>query len=248
LRVSRRGVEGFTVPIQLRVWAFQLPSTSTLKSSFGLNGTTILKQHRGHYTDDADLYALTRLYEKAALQHRISTHGGSMVAPRFHYEGSRMEIDWSAYDAEVGPFLTGTAIPAGQQLASAMATTVELRTPPAFENAAQQADYFAAWLKHFQQQGWESRLFLYLWDEPTPHDMPKVMDRARAVLHAAPQVRTLLTTSFDERLRDLVKIWVPLVNCLQPKPGFSEYCADPPPFTAYAAERRPGQGLWFYQS
>ncbi len=199
LRVSRHGAVDFTVPIHLLVWAFELPSTASLKSSFGFNGTTALKQHRGQYTTDAELYSLTRLYAKAALQHRISIHGGSMVPPKFHYDGRRMDIDWSAYDAEVGPFLSGTAIPEGEPLHGAWATTVELRNPGAFESTGQQADYWAAWVKHFQQRAWDDRLFLYLWDEPTAAELDKVIDRGRAALLAAPPLRTLLTMAFDAR-------------------------------------------------
>jgi hypothetical protein len=144
--------------------------------------------------------------------------------------------------------LSGTAIPAGQPLHGAEATTVELRSPSAFENSEQQADYWAAWIRHFQEKSWDARLFLYLWDEPTAAELPKVIDRGRAALSAAPTLRTLLTMAFDARLQDVVKIWVPLVNCLEPKPGFNEYCAAPPPFSAYAPELQQGKSLWFYQS
>jgi Domain of unknown function (DUF4091) len=248
LRATRHGATDFTVPIHLHVWDFELPSTSSLKSSFGFNGTTALKQHRGEYTSDSDLYSLTRLYAKAALQHRITIHGGSMVPPRFTYSGHRMDIDWHAYDAEVGPFLAGTAIPAGQPLHGAMSTTVELRSPSAFENNQQRADYWAGWLKHFQEKSWDSRLFLYLWDEPTLAEMPKVIEKGTAALGAVPSLRTLLTVSYDAHLQDVVKIWVPLINCLTPRPGFKSYCDAPPPFSAYAPELKQGKSLWFYQS
>jgi len=112
-RISRGGKAAFTVPISVTVWAFALPSTATLKSSFGLNGTAVLKRHLGRYTSDDDLYALTRLYAKAALQHRISIHGGSMTPPKY-LEGGRSQLDWRAYDAEIGPFLDGTAKKAPQ--------------------------------------------------------------------------------------------------------------------------------------
>jgi hypothetical protein len=46
----------------------------------------------------------------------------------------------------------------------------------------------------------------------------------------------------------VVKIWVPLVNCLKGKPGFDDYCVDSPPFDSYAAEIEQGKSLWFYQS
>ena len=84
--VSLGGRVQFSAPIKLTVWRFVLPSTSTLKSSFGLNGVNALKQHRGRYTNDEDLHAITALYTKAALLHRLSTQGGSLEPPKFSYE------------------------------------------------------------------------------------------------------------------------------------------------------------------
>ena len=73
-RVSIAGTVQFSVPINLTVWGFTLPPTSTLKSSFGLSGVAALKQHRGRYTDDEDLYAIARMYAKAALLHLASPY------------------------------------------------------------------------------------------------------------------------------------------------------------------------------
>jgi hypothetical protein len=80
-RISLAGTVRFSVPITLTVWRFVLPSTSTLKSSFGLSGINALKQHRGRYTNDEDLHAITGLYTKAALLHRISTQEGACSPP-----------------------------------------------------------------------------------------------------------------------------------------------------------------------
>jgi hypothetical protein len=241
--ISRHGKSEFTVPIHLSVWAFALPSSAGFKTTFGLNGVTALKQHRGSYTSDADLYSITRLYAKAALLHRISTHGGSMAPPKHTCDGHGVSIDWHAYDSEVAPFLDGTAISKDEPLHGARVSTVELRTPASWDSNECAEAYYAAWTKHFQEKGWDSRLFFYLWDEPPPADISKVADRGRIALHAAPALRTLITTPFNTRLQDFVRIWVPLVNCLEPRPDFADYCADQPSLSAYQ-----GKNLWFYQS
>ena len=247
-RISRGGELAATVPISITVWAFALPSTSTLRTSFGLNGINLLKQHRGQYTNDDELYALTRVYARAALEHRISIHGGSMAPPKTRMEGDSAVIEWHAYDAEVGPFLDGTAIPAGQALHGAKATSVELRTPANFPQGEQLASYLAASIRHFQQKGWYDRLFLYLWDEPSPADYPKVLERGRAIVRASPGVRNLVTLPFTNTLASVVAIWTPLVNCLERKPGFSDFCAEAPPLESYWRDAERGKSLWFYQS
>ena len=57
-----------------------------------------------------------------------------------------------------------------------------------------------------------------------------------------------MTVPFTPALRDVVKIWVPLVNCLETKPGFDPFCEQSPPLDAYAHETAQGKSLWFYQS
>jgi hypothetical protein len=247
-RVVRGETTEFTVPIHLTVWAFVLPSTSTLRSSFGLNGTALVKQHRGKYTDDEDLYSLTQTYAKAALWHRISIHGGSMVGPKYSYHQGEMQIDWKPYDAEVGRFLDGTIISSGEPLYGAQATSVELRRPATFPNEEQEMTYYAAWIKHFEQKGWSDRLFLYLWDEPAPQDLPKVLQRGRTALKGDPRIRNLVTTPFTKTVEEVVQIWTPLVNCLERKPNFGDFCASAPALDEYAREIQHGKSLWFYQS
>lgn len=247
-RVLLGNVVQFTVPIEITVWAFSLPSTASLKSSYGLSGPSLLKQHRGRYTSDQDLYAITRLYARAALMHRISIHGGSMAPPKVQSDGLRLDVDWRSYDAEVGPFLDGTAVGPGEPLAGARATSVDVRIPGGSQSQEQRVQYLSEWLRHFRQRGWIDRLFLYLWDEPRQEDSQALVDRGRAALRAAPELRTLVTTPFNPNIRDVVRIWVPLVNCLERRPGFDDYCAATPPYSSYAPELAGGKKLWFYQS
>jgi Domain of unknown function (DUF4091) len=245
--ISRGATVESVVPVHLTVWAFTLPSTSTLPSSFGFNGTTALKQHLGRYTSDEDLYSITRLYAKAALLHRISIHGGSMIPPKFQFADGRLHIDWGPYDAEVGPFLNGGILRDGP-LHGAQATSVELRTPAAFDSEEQRSAYLAEWLNHFRKRGWADRLFLYLWDEPKPADYQQVVKKGQASLAAGSGIRDLVTAPFSSLLEPVVQIWVPLINCLEKKPGFDDYCADSPPLDSYNRQREQGKSVWFYQS
>ena len=247
-RISRGGTLQFSVPINLTVWRFVLPATSTLKSSFGLSGINALKQHRGRYTNDEDLHSITSVYTKAALLHRISIHGGSMQPPKFSYDAGKMQLDWRAYDAEVGPFLDGVAIAEGKPLHGARATSAEIRTPSAFETEEQEKLYWTEWARHFQRKGWGDRLFLYLWDEPASRAFPEVLKRGRVSAQAEPRLRNLVTIPFTRKLEEVVQIWVPLVNCLEPKPGFADFCDETPPLDTYARQTQPGMSLWFYQS
>jgi hypothetical protein len=234
-----------SIPVSLQVWDFALPSTSSLKNSFGFNGTAAVKEHFGKYTNDRDLFQLTRMYEKAALLHRISIHGGRMVAPRI--PAGATSIDWANYDTEVSPFLNGTALTPGDPLPGATATTADLRIPPGLTEE-QRAPYFPQWVKHFREKNWSSRLFYYLWDEPTRSMYDDVASQGRAAHRADPAVRNLVTVARNPALQGIVDTWVPLINCLAMKPGFPPYCDESAPREAYQPELAAGKGLWWYQS
>jgi hypothetical protein len=241
--VSFNGRSQFTAPVRLTVWAFALPSTASLRSSFGLSGIAALKQHRGRYTNEEDLAAITRMYAKAALLHRVSIHGGTMAPPKYSDDAGKVRVDWRAYEEELAPFLDGTVIPRGEPLAGAKSTSAELRAPSSFPNTEQQRLYWKEWIAHFEQKGWLDRLFLYLWDEPPLTAYPEVLKRGRAAALADPKIRSLVTVPFTRQLEEVVRVWVPLVNCLDPKPDAADFCHDTPRLDVYA-----GKDLWFYQS
>src|SRR6185369_7780826 len=243
-RVTHNGTVLFSVPVNLTVWHFTLPSTSTLKSSFGLSGINALKQHRGGYSNDDDLRSITTLYTKAALEHRITTHGGSMQPPKITRTGAKIELDWHDYDAEVGPFLNGTAMAEDQPLYGARATSAEVRTPKDFESEEQERLYWSAWTRHFEQKGWGDRLFLYLWDEPTKAMFPDLVKRGRVAAKVEPKLRSLVTIPFQTQLAEVVQIWVPLVNCLEPKPNFPDFCASTPSIDVYSRQTQRNANLW----
>ncbi len=233
------------IPITMHVWDFALPSTSSLKTSFGFNGLGAAKHSFGKYTNDRDILRLTQMYQKSALLHRISIHGGSMIPPRIPRNSTA--INWDSYDSEVGPFLDGTVLAGKDPLPGAKATTAELRLP-ADLTEEQNQPYFRQWIQHFREKGWLNRLFYYLRDEPRMETYRDVSDKGRAAHRADPEVRNLVTVALNRELESAVDIWVPLINCFEMKPGFPPYCAQSAPREAYGRELASGKALWWYQS
>jgi hypothetical protein len=248
VRILVSGARTIAVPVDLTVWKLTLPSTSSLPTTFGLSGLAVLKQHRGGYTDDDDLVRFSQLYARALLLHRVSAHGGSFAAPPFtRRSGGGVDVDWARYDREVGPLLDGAAFGPSDPLPGARATTVDLRSPAGLDEPTQAA-YWREWVRHFKEKGWLSRLFDYLWDEPTRRDFAEVASRGGALHQAAPEIPTLVTAPFDAAIAGGVSIWAPVVNCLDDKPGTDKFCEPPLRPEAYAAEKRDGKKLWWYQS
>lgn len=248
IEIATDGGADTTIPYNLRVWDFVLPSTPTYKTSFGLAGASVLKQHRGKYTNDDDLEALTRLYAKGMLLHRLSFHGGTFHPPDTQFRGDTLRIDWTRYDNELGAFLNGTVLQQGEPLTGAKLTSIDLRASNKADSDAKRVEYWRQWVEHFQEKGWLDRLFVYLQDEPPLKDLPKVNAEAKLVHQASPKLRTLVTASFDDKMADSIDIWTPLINCVQPRPGFANYCERLASRDAYGPVSREGKELWWYQS
>jgi Glycoside hydrolase 123, catalytic domain/Glycoside hydrolase 123 N-terminal domain len=248
VRITAKGVRDISVPIRLHVWGFTLPSTSNFKTSFGFSGPMTLKQHRGKYTNDEDLQAITYLYAKAALWHRISINGGTFLPPEIIQGHNGMRVIWTTYDKEVAPFLDGTVFAKDEPLYGAKATSIDLRTNNDADTDAKRLEYWRQWVRHFEEKGWLDRLFLYVRDEPSRTDFPNVAARARLAHQADPRLRTLVTASYNQALGDSIDIWAPLMNCMVMKLEFPDYCDEAVPRQAYNAAIQMGKDLWWYQS
>lgn len=242
------GRRDVVVPVHLEVWDFEIPSTSSLRNSFGLNGINLLEQHLGGYTNDKDLRALTHIYRKAALWHRLSVHGGSMTPPRYHFADGGIVVDWKWIDAEVGPFLDGTAFREDEPLFGARATSVDMHRAEGIESDEEKILYWKAYAAHFREKGWFDRLFNYLWDEPKAADYEELLRIGRLVHQADPELKNLLTAPLASSTAGTVDIWAPLVNCFVTREGHRNFCKETVDRARYSKELERGRELWWYQS
>jgi hypothetical protein len=231
-----------TIPLSLDVWNFTLPSTSSLKTAYGFNGGAALKQHFGRYTSDGDMRAISQVYNRAALLHRISSFVGPMISPPFTLEDDVMTVDWSLFDAEVGAFLDGTGLSKDDPLPGARATTVELRTHGSADTDLKKTLYWREWTRHFEEKGWRGQLFNYLLDEPTAAQMPSVAASAVLAHQADLRLRNLVTSPRRSVLEGPIDIWSPLINCFETKAGWPDFCEPTVSRGEYDSE------LWWYQS
>lgn len=198
VKLSWRG-GSMEVPVEIRRRAFDLPATPDLITAFGFSGYSAAK---GHGRAPTAATELTRAYDLAALRRGISLYGGTHDAPPLRKNG---HIDWTAYDAEVGPFLDGTALPSGAHW-----TSVDFRMPRKLSRDERRS-YRKQWVEHFRKRGWLDRLFAYVRDEPAERDFASVEADAREWKEDAPEVHRLVTTRPSSKLPS-VDLWVPLIN------------------------------------
>ncbi len=232
VRLTADGFET-TVPVELEVFDFELPSTATLETSFRVWSQSVCLAHTG--AEDCggseQLAELMSRYGRLGLDHRISFPNLWMLRPS--------PEDWTVFDRHFGPLLDGTA---KTRLEGAALTAAELKKKDGVEGLRDMAN-------HFREKGWFSRLYDYSADEP-PHghqwsDIPK---RHAIVKEADPEIPVLVTTNIDRatdnEVADQIDLLVPIINHLDsntdPYKGDQGWKYEP-----YVDE---GKRIWTYQS
>ena len=221
--------ETAVVPVELTVWPFILPSTSSVKSAFGVSYNTLESGHQ--MTAVSELRAR---YGQLGLDHRISL-------------SKHLDDRWgdlANFDQHYGPLMNGTA---PTRLPGAQLTSVEY-----IGTLTDTAD-LGRWAAHFEARGWFDRLFQYTCDEP-PYQgcdwLPHIQERSNAAKAANPNFRTLVTTSIQNATEhdgaQYLDLMVPNVNHMENTSG--EYAGNQrPKYDAFLAGG-PLKEVWMYQA
>ena len=218
------------VPVTLAVWDFALPSTSSLKTHFGLAYGLVAQGHGVSGDADAELRAR---YAQLGLDHRISLSG---VADDGRHG------DMAHFDRFYAPLVAGTA---PTRLAGARLTTVK------YVGNTSSVDEHRVWARHARANGWMDRLFQYTCDEPPlTCAWDEIEGRARAAHGADPEFRTLVTTQVWDAdahgVADDIDVMVPVVNFMEDKPGTSSAGDQRARYDGFL--EGPRKELWMYQS
>ena len=219
------------VPFKLTVWDFQVPSTSTLRSAFGLAWNGPCMGHGdGSCSNTAAEEALRQRYVQAALDNHIS------IDIPYYTAATRADGtgNFSDYDANAGPFLDGTA---NTRLKGAKLTAVEI------EAVGITTSQDALWSQHFQQKSWYPALFNYICDEPPRTCSWSTINQRNQISSAAdPQLPRLVTTTAAQAAANGVSgisLFAPVINFMEDRPG-----------TPHAGNQRASYpaNTWWYQS
>ena len=219
------------VPVELTVWDFEVPSTSTLRTAFGMswNGPCMGHGDGNCGGGDSDR-ALRARYVQAALDNHVSLHQPYNALP---VDNSGNE-NWGAFDQYAGPFLDGTA---DTRLRGA-----RLSSTSVYGSSA--SPIVKAWSNHFKAKGWTATtLFDYVCDEPPLtcqwSDIPGRISQVHA---GDPGMPTLVTTAtWDAQSNGIggIDLFVPVINFIEGKPGTS--------LAGNQRSRFPAN-IWWYQS
>jgi hypothetical protein len=229
------------LPVRLKVWDFDLPSTATLRSMFGQSWNGMCVQAYGGYAN-CDRYPgamgsqdhgteLTHIANAVLfLNHRMTVSDVVYAAPANN--------NWASFDALYGPLMNGTA---PTQLTGARLTAMH------YSDGATDAAAIQRWVSHFGTTGWLDRLFEYHCDEPPAGcSWATTLSEAQAVHTASPDLRTLITANIanatSHNLLDAIDILTPVLDEMDPRGGTNQRAS----YDAWLA--RPNKHLFWYQS
>lgn len=244
LRVTAQGGFARTIPIDLHVYPFGIPSTSSLQSAFGIDWE-VCSAHYGNncIQNEERGWALKSLYVRAGLEDRISL---SYVEYQPPVPGD--EAAWFRQYAL--PLIQGRTaendakswLP--MRLRGARLTSVQVDG----------GSYLDDWKREAKAGGFAGRSFLYACDEPnTDADTWRYCKRqARSARQGWPGLDVLITSTIQNASRfdatNLIDILVPIVNEMHDKLGIgSPYAGNQrPKYNAFLSQ--PGNRLWLYTS
>ncbi len=240
------------VPIELTVWNFVLPSTSTLKSAYSIDYHLIPIGHGlgSAYMNQLDLI---KTYGKANLLHRIT--GDYLPGPHVVTGG------WDAFTTRFGPLINGTERLPGGKLPGAKMTSYRMSIWGQETNVTFLRDL----AQRAAARGWIDRLFAYTFDEPKlnqPAQWQTIKDRARALHQADPRLRSLVTTSIQSaedfgitqcgspRVEPCLDIFTPTIRYMDNKATGREPGSEVPGGAETVGNQRSkyGPAVWWYQA
>jgi hypothetical protein len=225
----------FTLTVQLRVHAAQLPEAGTFPATFGLSGRSVMLGHHARPGPDDERRRLVERYARLALRYRIGLHAMTRIPPAVRRDGGRMSVDFDAWDRELAPFMDGPR----------RFALFDLRLPDDLPRADWNA-YGRLVAGHFAARGWGERLFAYVMDEPKPSERGELEARLDALEGTG--IPRLVTMPLDDGLAGRVELWAPNLNCLFHKRRRGEYCAGERPREDYRARESRGDRLFWYVS
>ena len=210
------------VEVSLRVWDFSLPTTSNLRTAFGLWDQYIASRH-GLDKNGPKLYDLVRKYRENMLEHRLGFGSLGMPevvdknSPVYNFEKYDQELDY--YMAKgLNAFAIGSSFPLGY---------VDLES-----EVRNQINTLKPLCDHLEQRGLLGMAYNYIWDEPGKDRFPALVKAGKVRKQTHPDLKVLLTVGIHDELKDSVDIWVPIID------AFNEEAAK--------AEKEKGKEVWWY--
>ena len=247
--VTADGCQPETISITLEVWPFELPASKTMGTAYGFSESGVRRYHGGLDSEAAEGYdEIVRRYYQALHEHRIDpTHVSGGVTFEFDEDGQLQEVDWTAHDAEVEPFLSGSMFDDGVGVSRFSVARFAPGTGTGSMTEDEWGQASAAFAEHLDAQGWWDLAYVYALDEPWLNGgdagYEQIHTDAQRLFAYSDLWRghVLVTSAYYPTIDGDVGIWCPVT------PMFADYFYPEGWYEGaefYAG--RPDEELWFY--
>ncbi len=240
-----------TIAVVLYVRAFNLPSTSSLPTAFGISIDHVCAAHgdaSGGWcaNGNPDFHLWSRLYARFLLDHRITM--SLTDVPSFS--------DWtgtlSTYNADYGSLINGTD--PQQRLVGAKMTTVVYPWFNGNDAASTATSKMSQWASFAKTNGWFGRTYHYARpDEPGSAcaNWTPIIDQGTWAHSVDPAFRVMVTGAVADydacNAGSAVNILDPAVDLVDVKPTGTPAGNHRPDYDAFLASN-PSNAMWMYQS
>ena len=231
-------------PLEVRVYNFELPRETHLRSALGL-GTHTINTYHGLTTPEHRQLVYEKYLANFA-DHRISPYSFFDYSPiDVHFEGEgakkRAKLDFTRFDQAATKWLDEFQLNSfrlplrgmgGGTFHSRHLGSLEGFQEGTPEFARLFDDYLGQVTGHLRDRGWLDKAYTYWFDEPDPKDYAFVVDGMQRIRNAAPGLRRMLTEQPEKELIGNVEIW----------------CGLTPEWTRekVAARRAANEEVWWY--
>lgn len=247
-RVSLDDGSIFEYRFELRPYGFDLPAQPSIPTSANFDEAAALRQH-GLKAGSPEASALLREYRRQMLRHGLAPYyAGEGTVPYAADAQGRQRFDFSGFDAEAGPFLDGELFPDAPRPGSFWV--------PEAAAGADERQYYRQLQEHLRAKGWLDRSIRFLRDEPLLQDFVSIRAAGRLMREAAPDIPTMVTEPWNDRLAPVTTIFCPDIFSLgDAMPGLPFFFRDGHPIIEsqlnanprqYRAAARRGSASWLY--
>ncbi len=240
------------IPIDIRVYDFEMPPKSHVESGFGISPGNIRRYHNLQTQDEER--KVWDLYMQSFREHRIAPYHFAPYDPigvqwqstsEKTVDGQaylKAELDFAAWDTQAERYLNRADGFASFMLPlqGTGGGTYESRSPGKIGPFEQGSDgyrrafasYCGAIQQHLQDKGWLGKEYIYWFDEPEPKDYDFVRSGMDEIRRAGPKLRRMLTEEPIEPLFGSVDLWCPILDQYNPEIA--------------QARQAKGETIWWY--
>ena len=224
VKVTADGIAPVSIPVELEVFDFELPSPKHLTGFFQMGRPSVIFSHRylnrtKNLPDPEKAQEdLVKTYEEMLHEHYIN-NWSPLTGWNYGLNGlkvvvndGKVTLDWTEFDKRVGPYMDGSGfrdkvpaqslfvpywLPVMKKDGSGLASRVNMHN---YMNI--QTDLFGQYIKqvqqHLEEKGWLDRAYVFYFDEPflQAWKYGAFIETAKIIRKEAPKLKIMITDGY----------------------------------------------------